>query len=193
VKTGHESTDGVEQRIGPELKRLRERAGMSVRSLAERAGFSASFISQLENGQVSPSIASLGRIAAILRVSLADLFTPHEDEGITLVRTGARPGFRSWWSRARIDGLTPVAAPHQIEALLVTLEPGGSSGKRPAAAATEQFVLVFEGRIGLETDDGTFELARGDAAFIPARIAHRFLNATEAVAQVLLVSPRASA
>jgi transcriptional regulator with XRE-family HTH domain len=39
----------AEERIGPELKRLREEAGLSVRTLAERAGFSASFISQLEN------------------------------------------------------------------------------------------------------------------------------------------------
>ena len=70
-----EPADTAEQRIGPEIKRLRENADLSLRALAERAGFSASFISQLENGLVSPSIASLGKIASTLGVTLGDLFT----------------------------------------------------------------------------------------------------------------------
>jgi transcriptional regulator with XRE-family HTH domain len=60
----------AEARIGEVLRQLRERQGLSLRTLAGRAGFSASFLSQLENGQVSPSIASLDRIAAELGVTL---------------------------------------------------------------------------------------------------------------------------
>ncbi len=182
--------ENVEERIGPELKRLRESAGLSLRTLAERAGFSASFLSQLENGQVSPSIASLGQIAATLGVSLADFFASTSDQGIAIVRADARPTFRSWWSRGRVDALTPLAAPHVIEAIMVTLEPSGSSGKRPAGSPTEQIALVFDGRIALETSDRTLDLGRGDAAFIPAHTPHRWHNPNEEAAQVLLVSPR---
>ncbi len=43
---------------------------MSVRMLAKQAGFSPSFMSQVENGQVSPSISSMEKIAAAVGVTL---------------------------------------------------------------------------------------------------------------------------
>lgn len=184
------AADSPEQKIGPELKRLRESAGMSLRMLAEQTGFSASFISQVENGQASPSIASLGKIAAVLRVSLADFFTGSAEVGVTIIRASARPMFRSWWSRGRVDAVTPVGASQSIDVILVTLEGGGSSGKRPAGINAEQIALVFDGQIDLETEDQTAQLQRGDSAFIPAHTPHRWANSGTEAAQVLLVSPR---
>ena len=58
-----QTLETVEQRIGSEAKRLRENAGLTLRTFAEQAGFSARFMLQLENGVVSPSIASLEKIA----------------------------------------------------------------------------------------------------------------------------------
>jgi transcriptional regulator with XRE-family HTH domain len=42
--------------------------------IAERAGVSESFLSQVERGRASASVASLRRIAGALGVSVADLF-----------------------------------------------------------------------------------------------------------------------
>jgi hypothetical protein len=39
-KRGLQVAEQIEQRLGPELKRLREANGISLRTLAERAGFS---------------------------------------------------------------------------------------------------------------------------------------------------------
>jgi XRE family transcriptional regulator, regulator of sulfur utilization len=182
----------AEERIGPELKRLREEAGLSVRTLAERAGFSASFISQLENGQVSPSIASLEKIAATLNVTLAGLFAVSPRPEATVVRAAQRPGFRSSWSKARIEALTPLATPHVLEGLMVTLDGGGSSGKRPDSVAYEQMAVVFSGRVILTMGDESIDVSRGDAVFIPAGMAHRWHNSYERAAEILLVSARPS-
>jgi transcriptional regulator with XRE-family HTH domain len=184
------ASTSIEHRIGPELRRLREEAGLSLRTLAERAGFSPSLISQIENGQVSPSITSLGQIASTLGVSLADLFAATAESGVTVVRADARPSFRSWYSRGKVEGLTPVAASRVIEAIMVELEPEGSSGKRPAAVPAEQLAVVFDGCLSLETEHRTIELSRGDAVFIPANTPHRWFSTGDAPARVLLVSPR---
>lgn len=124
-KRNLQTVESIEQRLGPELKRVREASGISLRTLAERAGFSLSFISQLENGQVSPSIASLEQIAATLNVTLADLFATPETSEVVLVRADERPSFRSSWSRARIDSLMPAGKHQPLEAIMVTIEPGG--------------------------------------------------------------------
>ena len=44
--------------VGPELRRRRLELGLSLRELAEEADLSTGFLSQLENDQVSPSLAS---------------------------------------------------------------------------------------------------------------------------------------
>lgn len=48
--------------IGQHVRRLRRRAGLTTRALGRKTGFSASFISQLENGKVSP-LRSISRPA----------------------------------------------------------------------------------------------------------------------------------
>ena len=104
------NTEGSDAQLGRKLKTLRTHAGISLRTLATRAGFSASFLSQLEKGQVSPSIASLGRIAAELGVTLAELFHTADGAAQTVVRGASRPAFTSEWSRARIESLTSTAS-----------------------------------------------------------------------------------
>jgi len=64
-----------QQVIGHHVRQLRRRAGLSSRALGGRTNFSASFISQLENGLVSPSIGSMQKIAAALGVTLGEFFT----------------------------------------------------------------------------------------------------------------------
>ena len=140
-------SETVEHRIGPELKRLRERAGLSVRALADKAGFSASFISQLEHGVVSPSIASLETIASMLGVTLGDLFTASEATDVAVIRADVRPSFSSSWSKARIEAVMPFSAGRSLEAMMVTLDPGGTSGKRPSPGALDQLAVIFDGQL----------------------------------------------
>jgi len=54
------------QRLGGQLKEIRERAGLSMRDLAERLKVSAQQVSDLERGLRRPSMATL---AAYLRIA----------------------------------------------------------------------------------------------------------------------------
>jgi transcriptional regulator with XRE-family HTH domain len=68
------TTTREQVQVGEQVRRLRTAQSLSVRTLAAWAGFSPSFISQVENGQVSSAIASLERIATVLVVTLAGFF-----------------------------------------------------------------------------------------------------------------------
>lgn len=187
-RAGQPST---EARIGEVIKRLRERSGLSLRTLATRVDFSASFLSQLENGQVSPSIASLERIVRELGVTLADLFEASQSPGAHIVRAASRPGFTSEWSRARVESLSVAGARAQLEAIAVTLDPRGASGKHATRHAMDHFAFVLEGTLTLLLDEERLELSTGDCILIPRRAAHRWVNTTSDTSQVLLVFARA--
>ena len=180
----------IEAQIGMEVKRLREAAGLSVRAFAERAAFSASFISQLENGQVSPSIGSLEKIAAALGITLKDFFATTEESDSLIIRATERPSFRSSWSQAQIAALTSMGRGRALEALMVILEPGGESAKHPAPLMYDQFAIVFSGILELTMKDQTLTLRRGDAVQIPVNTPHRWANHQRRPAQVVLVSTR---
>ena len=188
--TGRARLPSTETRIGEVIKRLREESGLSLRTLATRVDFSASFLSQLENGQVSPSLASLERIVTELGVTLADLFEASQKPGARVVRAESRPGFTSEWSRARVESLSGAGARSQLEAIAVTLEPRGASGKHPTRHAAEHFAYVLNGALTLVLEDERLELSAGDCLVIPAKAAHRWVNTKPEPSQVLLVFVR---
>ena len=161
---------------------------MSLRAFADRSGFSPSFISQLENGQVSPSIASLAKIGAALNTTLPELFSRSVDGERPVVRAAARPTYRSSWSRAEIAALTPRYG--ALEALIVTLEPEGMSGKHPSPSTMDQFAFVFAGVVKLTLDQEVMTLHRGDAVQIVARVPHLWHNTSRRATQIVLVSLR---
>jgi transcriptional regulator with XRE-family HTH domain len=62
------------ENLGKALRELRVRQHLSLRNLAGQTGFSPSFLSQVENAQSSPSLASIEKITAALGISLSEFF-----------------------------------------------------------------------------------------------------------------------
>jgi transcriptional regulator with XRE-family HTH domain len=173
--------------IGEMIRLHREKTDISVRTLAARAGFSPSFISQVENGIASPSIGSLEKIAACLDVSLAELFARHDDPASNIVRAKARPRLESGWSQAEIESLHSERS-SRLNPLLITLQPGGASGKRGHAINREQFVFVVAGQVTLTLDGVNQTLRKGDAVTIRAESPALWVNGSERPVQLLFVS-----
>src|SRR3954454_17117358 len=142
---------GVDFQLGEVLRELREKRGLSVRTVAAVAGFSPSFISQVESGQASPSIASLEKIAACLDLTLAEFFLAGKVRSSAVVRREQRPRLESGWSKAKIEGLSGDRTT-RLEPILITLRAGGVSGKRQHTLVREQFAFVISGEVTLVLD-----------------------------------------
>lgn len=180
----------AEQQVGDAVRRLRAAQRLSVRTLASKSGFSASFISQVELGQASPSIASLDRIAAALGVSLGEFFQQTATTGPAIIKSTERHALQSKWSHARIETLAPSSAGNSVEAILVTLRTGGASGARLHAHETDLFAMVLDGKVLLSLQDAAHTLVRGDAVTIPAGVRHRWQNRSAKPAVILKVTAR---
>jgi len=62
------------RRLGHRIRKLRNQAGLTQAQLADRVEVSDEFMSRLERGKKSPSLATASRIAEALGVTLAVLF-----------------------------------------------------------------------------------------------------------------------
>ncbi|MER7796183.1 cupin domain-containing protein [Microbacterium sp. NPDC096154] len=184
-----ETADDHELDLGRRLRALRRAKGLSLRTVAEGAAVSESFLSQVERGVASPSVASLRRICAALDEPMGALFQQGDEQGredSPLVRVADRRRI------FRPDGsadymLTPAAAQHlQIHYNVVA--PGRSSGRETYShAGEEECVIVLEGELSVTWRDRTYRLEKGDALLITPTEGHRFENHGTTPATVLWV------
>jgi transcriptional regulator with XRE-family HTH domain len=69
------STDEFREALGQRIRALRKGAGLTQEQLGERAGISAKYVSNVENGEVNPSISVLNELASRgFGISLSALF-----------------------------------------------------------------------------------------------------------------------
>ncbi len=152
--------------IGRKVRELRAERGLSVRTLAARTGFSPSFISQMETEAVSPSIASLEKVAEELGVTLGQFFSSLETAPREVIRGEERPEYESGWSRSTVELLADPAPGRKLSAVQITVEPGGASGRHAAFGMQEAVVLVLSGELLAHLGGQEMELCEGDAAYV---------------------------
>src|SRR3954454_12141982 len=69
----------LERALGSQIRAIRRQQDLSVSDLASAAGISNGMLSKIENGGISPSLATLQAIAGVLQVSLSSLFASFEE------------------------------------------------------------------------------------------------------------------
>ena len=176
-----------QREVGAHVRRLRIENGLSLRALAARTDFSPSFISQLENGRVSPSIHSMEKIANALGASLSVFFAAiGAGEGGLVLRKSERGPLPSHWSKAEVESLSRGSS-RRLDPLLITLHPGGRSGKHPVAHRQEEFALVLKGRTVLRLGPDEFHLTSGDSATLLPGELRLWLNEGRTNTEILIV------
>jgi transcriptional regulator with XRE-family HTH domain len=180
----------IEKSLGDSLRALREQQRVSLRALAVQTGFSPSFLSQIENGQCSPSISSMEKIANALGITLGQFFRVAETPTANVVRSGDRLNLALEWSRANLEALAFLGDGSHFQAVMVSIKPEGLSGKHPSPSKNHEFAFICDGQVILTLDESDLVLQKGDSVTVPAGMKRRWRNESEDVTQILLVSVR---
>ena len=175
--------------VGERLRAIRRSRRCTLRTVATRSGLSESFLSQVERGRSSASIASLRRIAEALGVSIADLFEPGGLPGPRVLRRNERPALAFGILGKKLL-LTPRPLQH-LEVFAGELEVGGSTGEQPYAHGdSEELFVVLSGSVQLELGGELFDLESGDSIDYRSSTPHRISNTGEELAEVMwIISP----
>jgi quercetin dioxygenase-like cupin family protein len=129
------------------------------------------------------------KIAAALGVTLGDFFAGATGgEGGLVVHATQRKAITSGWSNAEIEALSPSGLAPSLDALLITLRPGGRSGKHPYPFPREEFAFVLQGELLLTLGPEQHRLRRGDAAAILAGETRLWRNEGRKTARILIVA-----
>jgi transcriptional regulator with XRE-family HTH domain len=182
-----------ELRIGDKIRKLRQERRLTLQDLADLTGLSKPLLSQIENDQVTPPLATLLKIAKGLKVGLHFFF---EDEGdrrkYVLVR-GEEGGLRR--RRPKSDAtegylyrsLAPGIRTRQIEPFLVEFELKEWDDGCFFNHEGEEFLYILEGELEFHYGEEIMRLQPGDSIFYDSAIPHGYLSVSEVRARAVAV------
>jgi transcriptional regulator with XRE-family HTH domain len=171
--------------VGQRLRLMREERGISMRALARRSGLSANALSMIERGLTSPSVSTLSKLAAALEVPITAFFRQEPIREQVVFRK-ASERTRIPFIRGLIEGLGGESFVGRVEAFLITLESGGSSGPHGMLHTGNELVFCLRGTLEYEVDNQRFLMEPGDSLIFSGQLVHRWRNIGTSVANAII-------
>ncbi len=178
----------MNEAIGLIIKHNREACGYSLRELADRTGLSSSYISQIENGKVSPSLSSLVKIADSLGTTIQGLFeeVSSRDES-PVIRKENRRMASSLNEGISISFATNSVLSKIMEVAVVELQVGAQTGDDASSYKRfgSQVMFVSRGKVEARLGDEVFILNKGDSLNMKTDEPHSARNIHTNVSEVI--------
>ena len=173
----HQQADqnALEKAIGRQVKRYRKQLGLTITDLGTRTELSAGMLSKIENGNTSPSLATLRALSTALNVPVTALFREFEEQrdatfvqagqGLAIERRGTRAGHQY-----QLLGHS-VHSDVSVEPYLITLE--SDAEVFPIFQHTGvEFIYILQGSMVYRHLNATYTLTPGDSLFFDSDAPH---------------------
>ena len=165
----------LEIAIGQQVRAFRNQLGMTVAEVAKQAGLSPGMLSKIENGNTSPSLATLNALSKALNVPVTSLFRKYEEErdctfvkaneGLTIERRGTRAGHQY-----QLLGHT-IGKRVAVEPYLIDLSEQSEVFPLFQHDGIE-FIYMLTGEVLYRHGDKVYRLTQGDSLFFDADAPH---------------------
>jgi transcriptional regulator with XRE-family HTH domain len=163
------------------LRAVRQQRALTLDELADATGLTKSYLSKVERGHSTPSIAAAMKIARALDADVAQLFSDDPTvSAITVERSSERTANRHHAVAAAMLGksMSPfmVRPGRQFSTHTHVSHPG------------QEFVFVHAGVVDLSYDGDVTVLKTGDCAYFDASLPHRLRQSGSEPAEVIVVT-----
>lgn len=165
----------LERALGAQIRKLRRDGDLSVLDLSAASSISAGMLSKIENGQISPSLATLQSIAKALNVPLSLLFAASEErrdcsfvrarQGVVIERRGTKVG-HVYQLLGHVIGGDVVVEPYMI-----TLKEDAEPFTAFQHAGME-FIYMLTGEVDYRHGDSSYRLRPGDSILFDSGALH---------------------
>src|SRR5260370_1476719 len=177
---------GKNDRLGANLREARRARGLTLDKLASMSDLTRGYLSLVERGLKTPSIAALVRISNALGVNIAQLFdqnaTPAPQYSLYRREDGSKPqpGYGGFW-------LSPLAAGRTGKIMERFLMQAPLKSAARATHAGEEMLYVLSGEIGIKLGAEELLLHPGDCLYFSSETRHEVRSIGRQKAEVFVV------
>lgn len=182
-----------EYNIGAKIKTLRRAKKLTLQDVANETGFSTALLSQIENNNVSPPIATLSKIANFFDIKIGHFFNENEEECRFEVLRGnertiiPRVVSKDGTSHGYFyESLSIRKRNRKMDPFLLTLNEKVTNTDTYSHNG-EEFLFIMKGTADLLLDDQHIVLNEGDSVYFDASLKHRLFSACDEVKVMVVV------
>ena len=176
------SIEQIEKSLPSLVQERRKQLNLTLQALADKAELSPAYLSQLERGKNTPSLAAIIKLAASLEVDL-DYFLKPPSPG-SLVHRADKPVNIEVDSPISYYQLDAGLNNKQMSAMLIEIPPYCVS-PMPRWEHLEEFIYVLSGELYVEVDEYELDLRAGDSIHLNSQVWLSAGNLTEFTTRVL--------
>jgi transcriptional regulator with XRE-family HTH domain len=171
-----------ELNIGNKIRKLRKEERLTLQDLSALSGLSKPLLSQIENNQVIPPIATLLKIAKGLKVGIHFFFEEEEDrQKFVLLRND---DLKSSRRRSGNDSpqsylyhsLAPGMRHKSMEPFLIEFEAGDWNDSLLYRHDGEEFIYLLDGELEFHFGQEIMILKAGDSIYYDSSESHGYIS-----------------
>lgn len=170
------------------LKLLRKKLGFTLEALAQQTDLTKSYLSKVERGLNTPSIAVALKLADALNVQVEELFSDGDDApgGYSLVRAGERGSLASGDDGLAYASLANRIGSRRMLPFILYPKPDFNQSAFKEHLG-EEFIFVHRGQVEVDFGSERLTLDCGDALHFNAKKPHRIRTLGKGTAELLVV------
>ena len=167
--------NALEIAIGRQVRRYRKQLGLKIADLCRLTNLSPGMMSKIENGNTSPSLATLRALSEALNVPVTALFRAYDEQhdathveagqGLKIERRGTRAGHQYQLLGHSLHGDVVV------EPYLITLQEDSEVFPLFQHEGVE-FIYMISGRMTYGHGNSIYPLGPGDSLFFDSDVVH---------------------
>jgi transcriptional regulator with XRE-family HTH domain len=189
----HPEIERTVSEIGAKVAKARAARGWSLAQLAERAGLSTAAVHKIEKSGMTPTIASLMKVAAALGKSVGYFVEEVEaTRPVTVIRGGERSRLYTSKQGLELQNISGRYGPFWVAGAEAFVDPEADSGPEPMSHPGEELVVLLEGRMIFTIDGESYELDAGDSIHFRTVRPHSWANPDQRQARAIWLSIRGS-
>ena len=177
--------------LGQRIRKLRKEKNLTLVDVAEKTAIAQATLSRIETGGMVGTVESHEKIAEVLGIGLAELYTGVDSRYDQTAHTSTKDRKVTQHTKnVHVELLTTESSKKKITPLLFTLTKGSKTQSEKNDRGVEKFIYVLEGTVSILIDRESFVVGPGETLYFDASIPHRYLNEEGKTARFLLtVSP----
>jgi transcriptional regulator with XRE-family HTH domain len=188
-----ESIEQAVSELGGKLAQARAERGWSLQQLADRSGLSPAAIHKIEKSGMTPTIASLMKVAAALGKSVSYFIDESEPlRPVTHIRAHERALLYTSKQGLTLENISGRYGPFFVAGAEAHLQARADSGPEPMTHPGEELVLVLEGAMRFVVGGEPYELAEGDSLHFRTTVPHSWSNPSDHPARAVWLAIRSS-
>lgn len=176
----------MSRNIGLQLKKIRKERSLSLDEVAKATDVSKAQLAQIEKGEANPTVSTIWKIAAGLKISFSSLLQPPKIH-FQKYSVDSSTYVSEENGKYRVYSIIPYDPERGWEFYKIEMDPGVIHKSEAHTEGVEETITVIEGQAVIQCGEMKEQLMEGETLVFSANQPHQYENPTNSVTVLYLI------